>query len=77
MSEQVPLGQFVNAQNSVTVPAGEKIVNSFRRATAIYYLESKRIMVAGEDFTDARKALSGLETKLFAYQREQKNKGNK
>ena len=45
-------------------PAGERIVNHFRRATALYYMESKRIMVVGEDFIDCRKALAGLEVKV-------------
>lgn len=43
---------------------GPRIVNSFRKASAIYYVKSKRIFVVAEDFVDARKALSGLEVKV-------------
>lgn len=44
---------------------GERIVNKFRRASAIYYVRSKRIIVVGEDFIDIRKALAGLEEKVI------------
>lgn len=48
------------------IPAGEKIVNHFRKASAVYYIESRRIMVAAESFSDARKAIRGLEIKVRA-----------
>lgn len=44
---------------------GERIVNNFRRASAIYYIKSQRIIAVGEDFIDVRKALAGLEEKVM------------
>lgn len=46
------------------VPAGEKVINNFRHASAVYYIESKRWVVVGEDPIDLRKALAGLEEKV-------------
>lgn len=44
---------------------GPRIINRFKRATAMYYKNSKRIICVAEDITDLRKAIAGLETKLI------------
>jgi hypothetical protein len=60
MSDGPPL-EFVSATNQ------PKIVNHVNRASAIYFLNSKRIMVVAEDFDDAHLALTGLKIRVEAH----------
>jgi hypothetical protein len=66
----------MNEQPNI-IPAGEKVVNRFGQASAVYYIETKRFVLVGESFTDARKALSGLEIKVSKIINVKQNNGSK
>ena len=46
---------------------GPRIVNSFHHAVALYYINTKRVIIIGTSFQDIRKAIAGLEIKVERY----------